>query len=190
MGRFRRIVVFGAPGSGKTTLARELATTSRRALVERDALGRLGSAGYRRAALGAVRGRRWVFDGAPYHVEKKVYRRADAVVVLDYARRVVMWRILKRSLALLVGHRCVGAHQPEDLRVWPRAEHPVRYAWRIHATRHRDAALLHCRPELRATPVLTFRSPAELRGWLDGRSRAPSQPTRRARRLPTASRGR
>ena len=172
MHRLRRIVVFGAPGSGKTTLARELAATLGLALVERDALGRLGSPRYRRAALGAVRGRGWVFDGAPYHVEEKVYRRADAVVVLDFPRRVVMWRIVRRSLVLLAGRRPVGLHQPDDLPAWRRAKNLVRFTWEIHGTRHVDAGLLHQRPGLRRTPVLVFRSPKELRAWLRAESYA------------------
>ncbi len=44
-----RVVMFGCAGSGKTTLARKLSVRTGLTLVERDALGALGSEAYRHA---------------------------------------------------------------------------------------------------------------------------------------------
>ena len=87
-----RVVVFVCAGSGKTTLARELAARTGLPLVERDALDDLGSPGYL-AAIGAMLSQpRWLLDGAPYYAEGLVYPAADTVIVLDYPRPVAMWR--------------------------------------------------------------------------------------------------
>ena len=61
-----RVVVVGCAGSGKTTLAREVAARLDARHIERGALGddeALGFAALVAAAVEAA-GRRWVFDGA------------------------------------------------------------------------------------------------------------------------------
>jgi hypothetical protein len=62
-----RVVVIGCAGSGKTTLARALATRLGARHLERDALGDDEAPGFAARVEGAVAaaGTRWVFDGAP-----------------------------------------------------------------------------------------------------------------------------
>jgi hypothetical protein len=43
---------------------------------------------------------RWILDGGPYYVEDLVYPATDTVIVLDYAKPVVMCRVLRRTLAV------------------------------------------------------------------------------------------
>jgi adenylate kinase family enzyme len=94
-----RVVVVGCAGSGKTTLAREVAARLDARHIERDALGDDEAPGFADLVAAAVEaaGRRWVFDGAPYNAEALVYPRADALVALDYPRRVVGRRVVARS---------------------------------------------------------------------------------------------
>src|SRR5216684_3074535 len=107
-----RVVVVGCAGSGKTTLVRELAVRLDVRHIERDALGDDEAPGFAALVAAAVEaaGRRWVFDGAPYNAEALVYPRADALVALDYPRRVVSRRVVARSLRLWLTRRGDGAH--------------------------------------------------------------------------------
>jgi hypothetical protein len=164
-----RVVVIGCAGSGKTTLAHALAARLGGRHIRRDALGddeALGFATQVAAAVDAA-GSRWVFDGAPYNAEMVVYPHADTVVALDYPRRVVLRRVLTRSLRLWLTRRTDGAHTPSvpPWRWWS-PTHPVGWAMRTHAARHGEIAELLVRPELAHTRRLRFTSPCQTAGWL------------------------
>src|SRR5260370_24040164 len=98
-----RVVLVGCAGSGKTTLAREVAARLDARHIERDALGDDEAPGFAALVAAAVEaaGRRWVFDGAPYNAEALVYPHANALVAVDYPRRVVWRRVVARSPPLL-----------------------------------------------------------------------------------------
>ena len=164
----RRVVIFGAPGSGKSTLARRLSERTGLRWVERDGLGDLGSDDYRAAVSAVVAHDEWIFDGAPYYVDDEVYGRADTVIIFDFAKPVVMRRVLARSLGLLRPGRTVGAHRSAGLRSWLTADHPVRVAWTSHAARRREAVELLARDDLSGTTVIRFRTPREVDGWWRG----------------------
>jgi hypothetical protein len=74
-----RVVVVGCAGSGKTTLAREVAARLDARHIERDAIGDDEAPGFAALVAAAVEaaGRRWVFDGAP---------RAEAITGTPRAR--------------------------------------------------------------------------------------------------------
>lgn len=164
----RRVVIFGAPGSGKSTLARRLSARTGLPWVERDRLGILGSDPYRRAVSDVVAEDEWIFDGAPYYVDDEVYPRADTVIIFDFAKPVVMRRVLTRSLRLLLPSRTAGAHRAAGLRSWLTADHPVRVAWTSHAARRREAADLLTRDDLHGTTVIRFRTPRDVDLWWRG----------------------
>ena len=161
-----RVVVFGCAGSGKTTLARKLCARTGLTLVERDSLGVLGSESYCAAITKLICQPRWVLDGAPYYVEDLVYPVADTVVVLDYPKPVVMWRVLRRTLAVEVLRQRVGAHQPQGLAAWRDGEHPVRWAWSSYRDRHVEGLALMSRGDLAHAEIIRFRRPAAARRWL------------------------
>jgi adenylate kinase family enzyme len=150
----KRVVVVGCAGAGKTTLAAALAARFRVRHVERDELGELGSDEDRAAVARAVSNEAWIFDGAPYYEESAVYSRADAVVALDYPRRVVMRRVVWRAL------------RRPDPRDWRGPHHPVRWAWSMWAKRRREIAELEHRPELASAQMIRLASPAAARSWL------------------------
>src|SRR5262249_18022305 len=120
------------------------------------------------AALGAAAveaaGRGWVFDGAPYNAEALVYPHADALVALDYPRRVVWRRVVARSLRLWLTRRGDGAHTSTSppWRWWA-PTHPVRWAAQTHAARHAEIAALLARPELVHIQQFRFPSPRQSR---------------------------
>jgi hypothetical protein len=169
-----RVVVIGCAGSGKTTLARALAARLGARHIERDALGDDEAPGFATqvgAAIGAA-GSRWVFDGAPYNAEPLVYPHADTVVALDYPRRVVLRRVLSRSVRLWLTRRGDGAHiSPVPPWRWWAPDHPVGWAAATHAARHAEIAELFARPELAHARRLRFTSPRRAAAWLAGLGR-------------------
>jgi hypothetical protein len=168
-----RVVVFGCAGSGKTRLARELSARTGLPLLERDALDDLGSPGYLAAIRAMLSQPRWLLDGAPYYAEGLVYPDADTVIVLDYPRPVVMWRVLRRTVAVEAGRRPAGTHRPLGLAAWRDPGHPVRWAWFSHRDRHAEGLALRSRPDLARARVIRFTRPAAARRWLreQGRGR-------------------
>ena len=102
----RRIVVWGATGSGKTTFARHLSGALGLGFVELDAIHHArgwNSTGYdeMRAVLtqrlGALPGG-WVSDGSYTHISDIYLPFADALIWLHLPWRVSFWRLLKRTL--------------------------------------------------------------------------------------------
>ncbi len=159
-------MVFGTAGSGKTTLARELSARTGLPLVERDGLGVLGSEAFRDAIAELVSQPRWILDGAPYYVEDLVYPATDTVIVLDYAKPVVMWRVLRRTLAVELLRRPAGAHRPQGLAALRDSEHAVWWAWTSHRDRHREGLALMARADLAKAEIVRFTRPADARRWL------------------------
>jgi len=164
-----RIVVVGCAGSGKTTLAREVAARLDARHIERDALGDDEAPGFAALVAAAVEaaGPRWVFDGAPYNAEALVYPQADALVALDYPRRVVSRRVVARSLRLWLTRRGDGAHTSASPPWrWWMPTHPVRWAAQTHAARHAEIAALLARPEVAHLQRFHFASPRQAATWL------------------------
>ena len=100
----RRILILGRTGSGKTTLARELAAAIGVPHVELDALyfgpnfSTVPLAVLRARTRAAISGDRWVTDGNKGSVRDLVWPRADTVIWLDYPLWVSLWRLGRRAI--------------------------------------------------------------------------------------------
>ncbi len=164
-----RVVVVGCAGSGKTTLARELAARLDVQHIERDALGDDEAPGFAARVAAAVQaaGPRWVFDGAPYNAEAQVYPHADTLVALDYSRRVVWRRVVARSLRLWLTRQGDGAHTSTSPPWgWWAPTHPVRWAAQTYTARRAEIAALIARPEMAHIQRFRFTSPRQATTWL------------------------
>ncbi len=100
----RRVSVVGCSGSGKTTFARSLAARLEVPHIELDAVYHqpnwtpLPDEEYRRQVADLVNQEAWVIDGNYSVIRDLVWEAADTVVVLAYPRRVVMRRVMQRTL--------------------------------------------------------------------------------------------
>ena len=171
-----RVLVLGRTGSGKTTLARQLAEVLGVQHVELDALyfdADLSTAPLhvlRARTSAAVAGDQWVTDGNKRAVRDIVWPRADTVVWLDYPLIVSLWRLGKRAArrTSAVGRSAarggpVPAAAGHHLLVAGRG---VLRALRSHRGQRRLFPAMLAEPSNRHLAVVRLRSPRQTRTWL------------------------
>ncbi|MEU1040552.1 adenylate kinase [Streptomyces sp. NPDC005551] len=177
----QRILVAGISGAGKSTLARAVAARLDVPCHEMDALY-FGGPGWavsatfsedvgRIAASGT-----WIFDsfGAP-EVRDLLWERADTVLWLDYRRRVIMPRVLRRSLRRTLSRERIFGGNRETLAGWFRTDHPAWWAWSQHGTRRAEIHRRALDPRFAPLRVVRFGTPGEAARWL--RSLGPADPS-------------
>ncbi|MFE9611695.1 adenylate kinase [Streptomyces sp. NPDC006012] len=167
-----RILVVGVTGAGKSTLARALSSRLGLPYHEMDALYFDGpdwsvnpSLTDDVAALAA--GPRWIFDSLGYpEVRDLLWERADTVIWLDYPRRVVMPRILRRSIRRTVTREALYGGNRETWSDWLTRQHPAWWAWSQHTARHREVE--RRTGDRRFAPLATHRfgRPGAVADWL------------------------
>jgi adenylate kinase family enzyme len=167
----QRVLVAGITGAGKTTFARDLAARTGLPFHEIDAL--YHGPGWQPLPsfvddVGRIAaGERWVFDSYGYQqVRDLLWSRADTVVWLDFSRRVVMTRVLRRSFDRAWHRREIFNGNTEDFRAWLDPEHPVQWAWTEYAARRRDLEARFADPAHAAIAKAHLRTPAAARRWL------------------------
>jgi adenylate kinase family enzyme len=171
----RRLVVIGAPGSGKTTFAVELSKLLNIAYIGRDQHTDPNDppeefpSGQRRGVMKAIgtAASGWILDGAPYWYEADVYPITDTILAFDYPKPLVLWRCVRRTASNLIAGR-------EKLRELLNEEHPLSWAWKVHGQRRTEISRLLSESQSR---VIVFRSPKLTRHWLH-RLRENVQPER------------
>lgn len=180
-----RIAIVGRTGSGKTTLAREVAAALGVPHVELDSL--YFGEDFSIAPLPLLRERtskalaedRWVTDGNKRAVRDLVWPRADTIIWLDYPVYVSLWRLARRARTRT---SALGAQAARTGR-WtalPRqlvaAARGVLTALRSHRGQRRDYPRLFAQPENQHLAVARLRSPRATRRWLARVTRASPPP--------------
>ncbi len=170
-----RIVVVGSTGSGKTTLARELARLHGVPHVELDALNwdpnwtQAPAEVFRQRVAAALEGREgWVVDGNYSRARDLVWPRATSIVWLDFPLRIVLWRLFWRTLwrwwrreELWNGNRerfSDNFLSKDSLFLW---------AIQTYGRRRREFPALFKAPEHAHIHVVRLPSPARAREWLE-----------------------
>ena len=175
-GQLRRVRVVGNSGSGKTTFARRLAAVLGVPHLELDEV--FWDAGWTKRDPDQARAliedfaassdHGWVTDGNWTAGTAGLLTDADAFVWLDYPRRTVMPRVIRRTLRRGLLRTELWHGNREELRnlLNPDPEqYIVLWSWTAHApNRARYTALAAESP----IPVIRLRSPRQARRWLAG----------------------
>jgi hypothetical protein len=171
----QRILILGRTGSGKTTLARELAASIGVPHVELDTLyfgpnfSTVSLPVLRERTSAAIAGDRWVTDGNKSAVRDLVWPRADTVIWLDYPWAVCFWRLGKRALwrtSVLTAQAAEGGGRAGLPRQFLSAARGVLTALRSHMGQRREYRRMFAEQENLHLVVLRLRSPRATRRWL------------------------
>ena len=168
-GRPKRVLVAGATGAGKSTLARQVAACFALPNVELDALHHgpqwQPRPTFRDDIVALAAEDEWVTEWQYPFARPLLAERADLLAFLDLPRWLVTSRIVRRTLRWAL-HRTElwnGLREPPLRTILSDPDYIIRWAIRTrreHAPRVR--ALAEQRPEL---PIVWLSSRREIEGW-------------------------
>lgn len=171
----RRISVVGTSGTGKTTLAGEIALRLAIPHVELDAIFHqpdwqpLPTPDFRAAVDAATARDTWVVDGNYRVVRDIVWARADTVVWLDYPRPRMMARLVRRTLRrIITGEELWNGNRERWRNLFDRRpEHNIiLWGWTNHRPRRAAMRRAIADPANDHLRFVTLGSPAEASRWL------------------------
>jgi adenylate kinase family enzyme len=168
----KRVVVVGTSGSGKTTVARQLATLMGGVHIELDALN--WGANWRDSTTEelqykvnqAMTALCWALDGNYSKVRASVWAQADTLVWLDFPLWLNLWRISKRTFLRVVTQESLWAGNRESLRAAVSKEGMFYWVLKTHARRRREIPQYLQRDENRHLQVVHLRTPHETTAFL------------------------
>jgi adenylate kinase family enzyme len=170
------VLVAGTSGAGKTTLARAAAEVLGCPHVELDSLhhgpGWTKRPQFEDDVRRVVAGASWVSEWQYSAVREALLARADLLVWLDLPRRVVMVRVVRRTVRRRIRRELLwnGNVEPPLRTFLTEPDHIVRWAWRSHPrTGQRVMAACAARPEL---VVVRLTTAAQVSAWVEGPLRA------------------
>lgn len=170
----RRISVVGTTGSGKTTLARNLARKRGVPHVELDALHwgpnwtPIPAEILRPRVAEALSGEGWTVDGNYSKVQDIVLARADTLVWLDYPFPVIFWQLLKRTLRRIIRREELWSGNRERLSTsFFSRDSILWWAIKTYRRRKRQYMALMADPIYQHLIFIRLRSPAETRVWFE-----------------------
>lgn len=147
----RRIVIHGCSGSGKSTLGRRLSTETGLPVIELDALFHqrdwvpADRSTFRHEVTVALDSAErlfggWIVDGNyGSKLDDLVSSRAQVAIWFDFPRRVVMWRIIARSLRRAAFRQELWNGNRErwrNLTQWNPEANIIRWTWTQHHRYH------------------------------------------------------
>ena len=165
----RRIVVAGACGAGKSTVAAAIASELGFPCVELDSLyhgpGWVPRPSFESDVKRCIESEQWVTEWQYTLARPLLAERADLLVFLDLPRWLVMARVVHRTVKrrLLRTELWEGCREPPLHKLLTDRDHIIRWAWRTqpeHAPRVRD--LMKHQPTL---PVVWLKSRSDVDIW-------------------------
>jgi adenylate kinase family enzyme len=139
VGPVRRIAVAGAPGAGKSTLARMLCGRLGLPFVEFESFyhapGWTVRATWQEDVLKFLEGPEWVIEWQGEEVREQMTARAQVLVWLDHPRALVVTRVIGRTIQRRFGQgsAIAGGNVEGPLRtLFTDPDHIVKESWRRH----------------------------------------------------------
>jgi adenylate kinase family enzyme len=171
----RRVAVIGTSCAGKTTFAAALAARLQAPHIELDALHWRADwvpaprADFRRAVAAATAADRWVSDGNYSMVRDLVWRRATAVIWLDYPFPTVLWRALYRTVRRALQREELYSGNRETFRKALLSRDSI-LLWVLttYGRRRREFPRLFGQPAFAHLETIAFRLPREADAFLRG----------------------
>lgn len=168
----RCIAIVGTSGSGKTTLACQLAQRLNIKHIELDALSwdanwiNIPTEIFRERVAHALKDDAWIVDGNYSGVRNMVWGRADTVVWLDYSFRIILWRLLRRTLARIVQRQELWNGNRETWRRFFSRDSILLWAIQTYQRRRREYSALMGKSEYAHLNFIRLSSPHATRDWL------------------------
>lgn len=169
----QRIVIIGATGSGKTTLARDLAARLNYPHVELDDLH--WEENWQEAPFDIFRERvshaleqdTWVTDGNYSKVRDLVWGSADTLIWLDYPLVVILPRLFHRTLTRLITQEKLWGKNQETWRGQLSRDSLFVWLLKSHPRHRREYPILLTDPAYAHLTTVRLESPRATRQWLD-----------------------
>lgn len=168
-----RIVIIGATGTGKSTLAEKIATKQNITHIDLDDLFWLpgwterAPEDFRARVEAATKNGGWVTAGN-YRIARDIlWPRADTIVWLDYPFHTTFARLLRRSLGRIFDKRVICNGNTESLRKFLSQDSIMVWLFKSFPKHHREYGEMF--DNQAAHPHITFlrfRTPAEADLWL------------------------
>lgn len=166
-----RVNVVGTSGSGKTTFGAALAERMGVDHIELDGLSWEANwvaapvPVFRERVATAIAAETWVVDGNYSAARDLVWARADTVIWLDFPFRVVMGRVILRTMRRWARREVLWGRNRESLRMAFSRDSIIWWSLSTYHRRRRDYPRLFAeRPDLR---IIRLRSETEARTLLD-----------------------
>jgi adenylate kinase family enzyme len=170
----KRVVVVGATGCGKSTMAERLAKKLDLEYIELDALywkpGWVGSSDeeFRKKVEKATQAPGWALAGNYGIVRDIVWPRAEAVVWLDYPFFLILGRLLRRTWVRWRTKELLWGTNTEPLwvhfKLWSK-DSLINWLFQTYWRRKRTYPQFFARPEHSHLKVLRFKTPGRADEW-------------------------
>jgi adenylate kinase family enzyme len=169
-----RIAVVGTTGSGKTTLAKQIAQSLNIPHIELDALHwkpnwtEVPDEVFRGRVEQAIVADSWVTDGNYSVVRDLLWQRANIIIWLDYSFPVTFGRLLRRTLRRAITKEPVCNGNQESFRLsFFSKESILLWLFRTYNKRRQEYPVLFQQPEYAHLKIVRVRSPQEVQHWLE-----------------------
>jgi adenylate kinase family enzyme len=173
---YKRTVVVGVTGAGKSTLAERLARHFEFSYIELDAL--YWQPNWQAAPLEvfrlrvqeAIHAEKWIVAGNYHIVRDLIWPQAEALIWLDYPLRTVLWQLTRRNLKRWWTQELLWGTNREPLwthfKLWSK-DSLYNWLFQTYWRRKHEYPMLLAQPEHRHLQLTRLRHPRETQAWLE-----------------------